>query len=51
MAVVIYQPTPQTQDFGDLPLLYLARLEASYYVDNAACELCRKSLPVEKVWV
>jgi orotate phosphoribosyltransferase len=51
LAVVIYQPTPRTQDFGDLPLVHLARLEASYYVDNAACELCRKSLPLEKVWV
>jgi orotate phosphoribosyltransferase len=51
LAAVIYQPTPRTHDFGDLPLVYLARLEASYYVDNGACELCRKSLPLEKVWV
>jgi orotate phosphoribosyltransferase len=51
LAVVIYQPTPRTHDFGDLPLVYLARLEASYYVDNGACELCRKSLPLEKVWL
>jgi orotate phosphoribosyltransferase len=51
LAVVIYQPTPRTQDFGDLPLVYLARLEANYYVDHGGCELCRKSLPVEKVWV
>jgi orotate phosphoribosyltransferase len=51
LAVVIYQPTPHTTKFGDLPLVYLARLEASYYVDNGACELCRKSLPAEKVWV
>jgi orotate phosphoribosyltransferase len=51
LAVVIYQPTPRTHDFGNLPLVYLARPEASYYADNAACELCRKSLPLEKVWV
>jgi orotate phosphoribosyltransferase len=51
LAVVIYQPTPRTHDFGDLPLVYLARLEASYYVDNGACELCRQLLPLEKVWV
>jgi orotate phosphoribosyltransferase len=51
LAVFIYQPTPHTDDFGDLPLVYLARLEASYYVDNGACELCRKSLPLEKVWL
>lgn len=51
MAVVIYQPTPHTKDFGKLPLLYLTRLEACYYSDAATCELCRKSLPIEKVWV
>jgi orotate phosphoribosyltransferase len=51
LAVVIYQPTPRTQNFGDLPLVYLARLEANYYVDHGGCELCRKSLPLEKVWV
>jgi orotate phosphoribosyltransferase len=44
LAVIIYQPTPKTRDFGDLPLFYLARLEASYYADAAACELCRKDL-------
>ena len=35
MAVVIYQPTPKTRDFGTLPLYYLAKLDASYYTDAA----------------
>jgi orotate phosphoribosyltransferase len=51
MAVVIYQPTPRTYDFGSLPLYYLARLEASYYTDAGKCELCKSGVPLERVWV
>ena len=51
MAVIIYQPTPQTRDFGTLPLYYLARLEASYYADGAHCELCKQGQPLETVWL
>jgi orotate phosphoribosyltransferase len=51
MAVIIYQPTPQTRDFGALPLYYLARLEASYYADGAHCELCKQGVPLETVWL
>jgi orotate phosphoribosyltransferase len=51
LAVIIYQPTPATQDFGALPLYYLAKLEASYYADSARCELCARGAPLEKVWV
>jgi len=51
LAVVIYQPTPNTRDFGSLPLYYLAKLDASYYVDGAHCELCKRGEPLEKVWV
>lgn len=51
LAVVIYQPMPKTVNFGSLPLYYLAKLEASYFADSAACELCQKGLPLEKVWM
>jgi len=51
LAVVIYQPRPNVRNFGDLPLLHLTRLEASYWADAASCELCNKSIPLEKVWV
>jgi orotate phosphoribosyltransferase len=51
LAVVIYQPTPATFDFGNLPLYYLAKLEASYYADSAHCELCKAGTPLEHVWV
>jgi orotate phosphoribosyltransferase len=51
LAVVIYQPNPKTRDFGELPLYYLARLNASYYADSAHCDLCKEGMPVQKVWV
>lgn len=51
LAVIVYQPVPQTHDFGSLPLYYLARLEASYYADAQTCEMCRAGQPVTKVWV
>ena len=51
LAVIIYQPTPKTLNFGSLPLYYLAKLEASYYADAAHCEMCQRGVPVEKVWV
>jgi orotate phosphoribosyltransferase len=51
LGVIIYQPTPHTLSFGDLPLYYLAQLDAAYYTDAATCELCRKNQPVEEVWV
>lgn len=51
MAVIIYQPTPETPDFRPLPLYYLAKLDAMYYRDAACCELCRQGVPLEKVWV
>ena len=51
LAVIIYQPTPATHDFGSLPLFYLAKLEASYYADAAHCELCKKGQALDKVWI
>jgi orotate phosphoribosyltransferase len=49
IAVIIYQPTPKTHDFGSLPLYFLARLEASYYADGHRCELCKQGVPLEMV--
>src|SRR6478672_6015314 len=49
LAVVIYQPTPDTHDFGNLPLYYLAKLDARYYADAEHCELCKKGLPLDRV--
>jgi len=51
LAVVIYQPTPRTPDFGELPFYYLAKLNASYYADAAHCDICKEGTPIQKVWV
>jgi len=51
LAVIIYQPTPATHDFGSLPLYYLAKLEASYYADGTHCELCTQGVPLQQVWI
>ena len=50
LAVAVFQPNPTVADFGSLPLFYLAKMDAMYYKDAASCELCRKGVPVEKVW-
>jgi orotate phosphoribosyltransferase len=51
MAVAVYQPNPSIADFGSLPLIYLAKMDAVYYKDSSICELCHKGVPVEKIWV
>jgi orotate phosphoribosyltransferase len=51
LAVMIYQPTPKTPGFDPLPFYYLAKLDGMYYTDAASCELCRKKVPCEKVWI
>jgi orotate phosphoribosyltransferase len=51
IAVVIYQPNPSEQGFGALPFYYLAKLDGIYYKDAASCDLCKRGIPVEKVWV
>ena len=51
LAVIIYQPTPETKNFGSLPFYYLAKLDASYYTDAAHCELCKRGARLDKTWV
>lgn len=50
LAVAVYQPNPSVADFGNLPLYYLAKMDASYYKDSAACDLCRRGVPLQKLW-
>jgi orotate phosphoribosyltransferase len=49
LAVAVYQPNPTAAKFDDLPLFYLAKLDAVYYKDASTCDLCRKGVPVQKV--
>ena len=50
LAVAVYQPNPDVADFGSLPLFYLAKMDAVYYKDATSCDLCRKGVPIERVW-
>lgn len=50
LAVAVYQPNPTVASFGSLPLFYLAKMDASYYKDSSSCDLCKKGVPVQKVW-
>ena len=50
LAVAVYQPNPTVATFGNLPLFYLAKMNASYYKDSSSCELCHKGVPVQQVW-
>jgi orotate phosphoribosyltransferase len=50
LAVAVYQPNPTVAAFGDLPLFHLAKMNAVYYRDSASCDLCKRAVPLEKVW-
>jgi orotate phosphoribosyltransferase len=50
LAVAVYQPNPTAATFGNLPLFYLAKMDASYYKDSSSCDLCKKGVPVQKIW-
>ncbi len=49
LAVAVYQPNPTIADLGNIPLFYLAKMDALYYKDASSCELCHRGVPVEKV--
>ncbi len=51
LAAIIYQPTPKTPDFRDLPLFFLAKLDARYSIDAESCQLCKQEIPIESVWI
>jgi len=38
-------------DFSPLPFYYLAKLDATYYKDASSCEMCKRGVPAEKVWI
>jgi orotate phosphoribosyltransferase len=50
LAVAVYQPNPIVASFEGLPLFYLAKMQATYYRDSASCELCRRGVPIQKIW-
>jgi orotate phosphoribosyltransferase len=50
LAVAVFQPNPSVLSFAPLPVFYLAKMEASYYKDTSSCDLCKKGVPVVKIW-
>jgi orotate phosphoribosyltransferase len=51
LAVLIYQPTPQSARFDPLPFYHLIQLDAVYYKDANSCDLCTRGVPIERVWI
>ena len=51
IAVMVYQPNPDTPSFDGIPLFYLARLEGRYWRNAEQCELCKAGMPVEDIIV
>jgi orotate phosphoribosyltransferase len=51
LAVVVYQPNPETLHFGDLPFYYLAKLDAMYYYEKTALSSTKLTGPAERIWV
>jgi orotate phosphoribosyltransferase len=52
LAVLVYQPNPETRSFGSLPFYYLTKLDAMYFGDKDSGESCdRLHGPAEKVWI
>jgi orotate phosphoribosyltransferase len=49
LAVIVFQPYPGPRNFDPLPFYYLAKLDAVYSESAAACELCKRGVPIEKV--
>lgn len=50
VAVAVYQPNPTIASFDSLPLFFLAEMDAVYYIDTAACDLCTKGIPLQRIW-
>jgi orotate phosphoribosyltransferase len=52
LAVIVYQPNPETPSFGDLPFYYLVELDAMYYADADAAESSHRIQgEPERVWI
>ncbi len=51
LAVLVYQPTPRTRDFGKLPFYYLAKLDSRFYETKEDSDLAKMGLPIQKVWI
>lgn len=44
LAVIVHQPNVETVDLSPLPVYSLARVQYSYWENQAACPLCRQGM-------
>jgi hypothetical protein len=51
LAVMVFQPTPQTPWFDPLPFYCLAKLGGVDYKDASSCDLCNHGVPLETVLI
>ncbi|MBA3972596.1 MAG: phosphoribosyltransferase [Candidatus Solibacter sp.] len=52
LAVIVYQPNPETPSFGGLPFYYLVELDAMYYADDGVAEASHRIQgEPERVWI
>ncbi len=52
LAVLVYEPNPETKSFGNLPFFYLTKLEALYFDGEEPLEAsARIAGEAEKVWI
>jgi orotate phosphoribosyltransferase len=52
LAVIVYQPNPETPSFGELPFYYLVELDAMYYADDDTAEASHRIQgEPERVWI
>ena len=50
IAVMVYQPNPDTRLFENLPFFSLAQLEGRYWRKPEECELCKAGIPADTVY-
>jgi orotate phosphoribosyltransferase len=51
LAVIVYQPAPDTPDFSPLPFYYLAKLESMYFSEGPLCDLSHRDAEPVKIWI
>lgn len=48
--MVLHQPNPETPDFDQLPLFYLAKLQHCCFGDEVSRHLCKEGVPIQEAW-
>lgn len=51
LAVLVYEPNPETRSFGSLPFFYLTKLDALYFEAKDTAESASLVGQTERVWI